>query len=80
LRKVIKIKDGNTGVQHNLGVKAFLSGSLAGDEPTVTIVVSSEQGQVLGHFDIDPEEAHILSEYVRTEAELAAKIKEELTA
>jgi hypothetical protein len=56
-----------------LAVKGFPGGALWGDDPTVALVISSTAGEVLGHFQVRPEDAHILSEYVRKAAEAANK-------
>lgn len=76
--KRIIVRDPLTGQKLYLRVKGFLRGALVGDNPTVALVLSSQQGEnLIGHFEVDPTSAHALSEYIRQEAELASVAIEE---
>jgi hypothetical protein len=77
MSKSINVYDPVTGRFLTLSVKSFLRGALVGDDPTVAFVLSSEQGELLGHFEAEPTDAHILSEYLRQEAELASIVQED---
>lgn len=79
MTKQVAVKDGMIGTPLTLEPKGFLRGSLRGDEPSVSIVVRS-QGDVVGHFELRPDDAQILSDYLRQEAEFAAAAQEETTA
>lgn len=76
----IEVRDPISGNMVRLSVKGFLRGALVGDDPTVAIVLSSRQGELLGHFEADPENAQIFAEYTRQEAELASIAQEETQA
>lgn len=76
----IEVRDPISGNMVRLSVKGFLRGALVGDKPTVAIVLSSQQEELIGHFEVGPEDAHILSEYIRQEAELASIAQEETQA
>lgn len=75
--KFIQVTDPISGNLIHLSVKGFLRGALVGDKPTVALVLSSQQGDLIGHFEANPQDAHAFSEYVRQEAELASVAIEE---
>lgn len=72
------VRDPVSGNKLYLGVKGFPRGGLVGDSPVVALVLSSSQGEnLIGHFEVDPTSAHVLSEYIRQQAELASVALEE---
>jgi len=77
MSKVIPIHDPLTGNLLRLSVKGFLRGALVGDKPIVALVVTSKQGELIGHFQIEPEDGLTFSEYIRQEAELASVAQED---
>jgi hypothetical protein len=75
--KNIGVNDSLQGETLYLQIKAFLRGAFIENDPTVVLVVKSEQGKVLAAVDISPSKAHELSEIIRQEAELASIAQEE---
>lgn len=78
--KNIGVSDSLTGRGVYIQPKAFLRGLLLEIDPTVALVVKSEDGEVLVSLEMTPEHAHTLSEYIRQEAELASVVQEEIQA
>lgn len=73
----IGVTDGFSGDPLYVEPKAFLRGAFLDKDPTVAVVVTSEDGRVGLVLELTPEKAHILSERIRQEAELASVAQEE---
>lgn len=69
--------DGHGGAPLHVEPKAFLRGLLRGADPTVALVVRSDQGEVAAVIELTATDAHVLSERIRQEAELASVATEE---
>lgn len=69
--------EGNTGALLQVEPKAFLRGLLRASDPTVALVVRSSEGDVAAVVELTATDAHVLSERIRQEAELASVATEE---
>lgn len=76
-RRDITVNDPSGSATLTLRVKGFQRGTVSGVAPTVVLAVISSDGNVLGSFEANPEDAQTLGEYLRQEAEYASKKEEE---
>lgn len=69
--------DGRTGASLQVDAKGFLRGALLGNDPTVALVVRSDDDEVLAVLELNSVNAHVISERIRQEAELVSVIEKE---
>lgn len=58
-------------------VQGFREGVLTGVGPVVAVAVADEHGKLLTTLELTPEDAQILGEYLREQAEFAVRNEEE---